>query len=84
MQIKYMLFLRMIIGNQISTIYVSFNKEKEGYEKTSLSNECAEVISTNHEKVKIVLEGLSTFDLESVTTVNIQHLQHPCTKLKND
>ena len=53
MQIKYMLFLRMIIGNQISTIYVSFNKEKEGYEKTSLSNECAEVISTNHEKVKI-------------------------------
>ena len=53
MQIKYMLFLRMIIGNQISTINVSFNKEKEGYEKTSLSNECAEVISTNHEKVKI-------------------------------
>ena len=53
MQMKYMLFLRMIIGNQISNMHVSFNKEKEGYEKISLSNECAEVISTNHEKVKI-------------------------------
>ena len=53
MQMKYMLFLRMIIGNQISIMHVSFNKEKEGYEKISLSNECAEVISTNHEKVKI-------------------------------
>ena len=53
MQIKYMLFLKMVIGNQISNIHVSFNKEKEGYEKISLSNECAEVISTKHEKIKI-------------------------------
>ena len=50
-----MLFLRIAIGNQISNIHVSFNKEVifERYEKISLSNECAEVISTNLEKVKI-------------------------------
>ena len=62
-----MLFLRIIIGKQISNIHVSFNKEIifERYGKISLSNECAEVISTNLEKV---LEGLSVFDLESVTT----------------
>ena len=52
-----MLFLRIIIGNQISNIHVSFNKEIifERYEKTSSSNECAEVISTNLEKVQILL-----------------------------
>ena len=43
------------------------------YEKISLSNECAEVISTDLMKSQdlIVLEGLSIFDLESVTTVKI-------------
>ena len=49
-----MLFLRIIIGIQISNILVSFNKIKElifeRYEKISLSNECGEVISTNREK----------------------------------
>ena len=54
-----MLFLRIIIDNQISNILLSFNKLKElifeRYEKISLSNECAEVISTNLEKVKILL-----------------------------
>ena len=52
-----MLFLRMIICNQISNIhvYVSFNKDMifERYEKVLLSNECAEVISSNLEKNKI-------------------------------
>ena len=50
-----MLFLRIIIGNQISNIHVGFNKEIifERYGKISLINECAEVISTNLEKVKI-------------------------------
>ena len=47
----------MIIGNQISNIHVSFNKDMifERYEKISLGNECAEVIYTNREKVKIRL-----------------------------
>ena len=51
-----MLFLR-ITGNQISNLHVSFNKEiiYERYRKISLSNECAEVISTNLEEVKIGL-----------------------------
>jgi len=50
-----MLFLGIIIGNQISSIHVSFNKEMifERYEKISLSNECAEVIPTSLEEVKI-------------------------------
>ena len=49
-----MLFLRIITGNQISNLHVSLNKEIifERYRKTSLSNECAEVISTNLEEVK--------------------------------
>ena len=51
------LFLRIIIGIQISNTIVSLNKLKEmifeRYEKISLSNECAEVISTN--LVKILL-----------------------------
>ena len=46
-----MLFLRIIIGIQISNILVSFNKLKElifeRYKKVSLRNECAQVISTN-------------------------------------
>ena len=46
-------------GIRISNILVSFRKLKElifeRYEKTSLSNDCAEVISTNLEKVKILL-----------------------------
>ena len=54
-----MLFLRIIIGIQISNTIVSFNILEEmifeRYEKISLSNECAEVISTNLEKVKILL-----------------------------
>ena len=54
-----MLFLRIIIDNQISNILVSFNKLKElifeRYEKISLTNECAEVISKNLAKVKILL-----------------------------
>ena len=54
-----MLFLRIIIGIQLSNILVSFNKVKEQiferYEKISLSNECAEVTSANPEKVKILL-----------------------------
>ena len=50
-----MLFLRIIIGNQISKIHVIFNKDMifERYEKILLSNECAAVISSNPEKVKI-------------------------------
>ena len=50
-----MLFLRIILGNQISNIYASFNKDMifERYDKISLSNECGEVIYTNREKVKI-------------------------------
>jgi len=50
-----MLFLRTIIGNQISNIHVSFNKDMifERYEKILLSNECAELISSNLEKNKI-------------------------------
>ena len=50
-----MLFLRIIIGNQISNMHVSFNKDMtfERYEKISLNKECAGVIHTNHEKVKI-------------------------------
>ena len=58
MQIKCAIF-KNNIGIQISNILVSFNKLKElifeRYEKISLSNECAEVISTNLEKVKILL-----------------------------
>ena len=54
-----MLFLRIIIGIQISYTIVSFNKLKEmiveRYYKISLSNECAKVMSTNLEKVKIFL-----------------------------
>ena len=52
-----MLFLRIITSNQISNLHVSLNKEIifERYRKTSLSNECAEVISTNLEEVKIGL-----------------------------
>ena len=42
----------------------------ERYKKISLSNECAKVMSTYLEKVKI-LEGLSIFDLENITTVKI-------------
>ena len=51
------LFLRIITGNEISNLHVSFNKEiiYERYRKISLSNECAEVISTNLEEVKIGL-----------------------------
>ena len=51
-----------------------------------MSSECAEVISTNLEKSQdfIVLEGLSIFDLESVTTVKILELQDTFTKLKNE
>ena len=51
-----MLFIRIITGNQISN-NVSFNKEiiYERYQKISLGNECAEVISTNLEEVKIGL-----------------------------
>ena len=50
-----MLFVRIITGNQISNLHVSFNKEIifERHRKISLSNECAEVISTNLEEVKI-------------------------------
>ena len=51
------LFLRKMIGIQISSTIVSLNKLKEmifeRYEKISLSNERAEVISTN--LVKILL-----------------------------
>jgi len=68
-----MLFLRIITGNQISNLHVSYNKEIifERYRKILLSNECAEVISTNLEEVDwIVVEGLSIFDLESVTTAS--------------
>ena len=54
-----MLFLRIIIGIQISNRIVSFNKLKEmifeRYENISLSNECAKVMSTNLEKGKILL-----------------------------
>ena len=54
-----MLFLRIVVGIQISNTIVSFNKLKEmifeRYEKISLSNECAKVMSTNLEKVKILL-----------------------------
>ena len=60
----------------------------ERYEKISLSssNECAKVISTNLEKNQdfIVLEGLSIFDLENITTVKIYDLQDTFAKLKND
>ena len=53
------LFLRIIIGIQIFNTIVSFNKLKEmvfeRYEKISLSNECAKVMSSNLEKVKILL-----------------------------
>jgi len=50
-----MLFLRIIIRNQISNLHASFKNDMifERYEKISLSNECAEVIYTNREKVKI-------------------------------
>ena len=58
MQIKCAIFKNIIIGIQILTI-VSFNKLKEiifeRYEKISMSNECAKVMSTNLEKVKILL-----------------------------
>ena len=54
-----MLFLRIIIGIQISNTIVSLSKLKEmifeRYEKISLSNECAKVMSTNLEKVEILL-----------------------------
>ena len=51
------LFLRIITGNEISNLHVSLNKEIifERYRKISLSNERAEVISTNLEEVKIGL-----------------------------
>ena len=50
-----MLFVRLIIGNQISDIHASFNKSVifQRYENMSLGNKCAEVISINPEKVKI-------------------------------
>ena len=46
-----------MIGNQISHIHVSCNKDIifERYEKVSPSNECAEVMYSNREKVKIWL-----------------------------
>ena len=59
MQIKCAIFKNIIIGIQISNTIVSLNKLKEiifeRYEKISVSNECAKVMSTNLEKVKILL-----------------------------
>ena len=44
-------------NNQIFNMHVSFNNEMifQRYEKISLSNECAEVIAKDLEKVKILL-----------------------------
>ena len=63
-----MLFLR-IIGIQISNILVSFNKLKElifeRYEKISLSNECAEVMSTKLKKSRFYFRLTRYMHLQS-------------------
>ena len=58
MQIQYATFKNNYWQSNIySNVHVSLNKEMifERYETISLSNECAEVISKNLEKVKISL-----------------------------